>query len=206
MPQKDKYHTYDELSTYEKEGDDYRIEVLAGDERSSELVIIAPHGGGIEPGTSQIAEKIAGKDFNLYRFEGMKPNCNFDTLHISSTRFNEPRCLELVEQAHTAVAVHGKAEKGRNVLVGGLDGELAESITTELSNAGFAVDRVKSGPVSGTDEENICNRTASGKGVQLEIHRQLRNELAESVPLMRDFVSSIRRVLSTHHEAISENL
>lgn len=198
MPHKDKYRSYEELSTFEEEGDDYQVEVLSGQGRSSEIVIIAPHGGGIEKHTSSIAREIAGDEFDLYLFEGTKQNCNFATLHIMSIRFDEPRCVELVEQSQTAVAVHGKSGKKKAVLVGGRDDDLAEQMINELENAGFDATREESGPVSGMSKKNICNRTASGKGVQLEIYRGLRDDLDGSESLLRKFAHSIRKVLSDH--------
>jgi phage replication-related protein YjqB (UPF0714/DUF867 family) len=203
MAHKDKYRTYDELSNFEEEGEDFRVEILSGDERSSEIVIIAPHGGAIEPQTSQIAREVAGEEFSLYLFEGMKTNCNFETLHITSTRFDEPRCVGLVQKSHTAVSIHGKKEKKRIVLVGGRARGLGESIIKQLKNAGFDARGISSGDVSGTSKKNICNRTASEKGVQLEICRQLRNDLDGSARLMTNFVDSIKEALSTHCEAIS---
>jgi phage replication-related protein YjqB (UPF0714/DUF867 family) len=45
--------------------------------------VIAPHGDGIEPGTSEVAEPVAAADFCFYAFEGIKSK-NGD-LHITST-------------------------------------------------------------------------------------------------------------------------
>jgi phage replication-related protein YjqB (UPF0714/DUF867 family) len=53
------------------------------------VAVIAPHGGGIEPGTSELATAIAGDDFSLYLFEGLKSAGNGE-LHITSTNFDEP--------------------------------------------------------------------------------------------------------------------
>jgi phage replication-related protein YjqB (UPF0714/DUF867 family) len=205
MPHKDKYRSYEELSTFEEEGDDYQVEVISGEGRSSEIVIIAPHGGGIEKYTSKIARNIAGEEFGLYLFEGTKQNCNFSTLHITSTRFDEPRCIKIVEESQTAVAVHGKSGKTKAVLVGGRDDDLAEQMINELKNAGFAATREENGPVSGMSPQNICNRTVSDMGIQLEIYRGLREDLNGSDPLLRKFAHSIRKVLSGRQEAIDNS-
>jgi phage replication-related protein YjqB (UPF0714/DUF867 family) len=205
MPHKDKYRSYEELSTFEEEGDDYQVEVISGQGRSSEIVIIAPHRGGIEKHTSKIARNIAGKEFGLYLFEGTNQKCNFATLHITSTRFDEPRCVKIVEQSQTAVAVHGKSGKKKAVLVGGRDDDLAEQMITELENAGFAASREESGPVSGTSPQNICNRTISNTGIQLEIYRGLRDDLDGSESLLIKFGHSIRKVLLEHQRAIDKS-
>ena len=58
-------------------------------DRDSAYAIIAPHGGGIEPGTTELAEAIARNDFSFYTFEGKKRTSNRD-LHLTATRFDEP--------------------------------------------------------------------------------------------------------------------
>lgn len=43
----------------------------------------APHGGGIEPGTSEIADAIGGERGSFYTFGGLKSSGTAD-LHITS--------------------------------------------------------------------------------------------------------------------------
>ena len=60
-------------------------------------------------------------------------------MHITSTRFHEPRCLELLHHAAAAVAIHGVADDGRVVHLGGLDDSLLrrlEVLATPASTAG----------------------------------------------------------------------
>jgi poly-gamma-glutamate hydrolase-like protein len=74
------------------------IEQQAGnvaDKYRNFAALVAPHGGGIEPGTSELADAIAASDLSFYTFEGLKPSGNTD-LHITSTRFDEPMCLTLL--------------------------------------------------------------------------------------------------------------
>ena len=52
----DRYRNFAQLRNGETEGIDYRI---CSTERESFAAIIAPHGGSIEPGTSEIAAAIA---------------------------------------------------------------------------------------------------------------------------------------------------
>jgi phage replication-related protein YjqB (UPF0714/DUF867 family) len=68
---------------------------------------VAPHGGGIEPGTSELADAIAGSDLSFYTFEGLKSSGNTD-LHITSTRFDEPMCLTLLASSSVVVTLHGE--------------------------------------------------------------------------------------------------
>lgn len=74
---------------------DFRVQSRAV---GSRITVITPHGGGIEPGTADIALAIADTDFSFYAFEGTK--CRHkDCLHMTSTRFDEPTCLVLVTTA-----------------------------------------------------------------------------------------------------------
>ncbi|SFD31279.1 Protein of unknown function [Tropicimonas isoalkanivorans] len=82
----DRYNSFFELAANERLDIDYRIQVL---DRGSETVILAPHGGWIEPDTSEIATAIAGSDISFYAFEALRigPHGQF---HITSHRFDEP--------------------------------------------------------------------------------------------------------------------
>ena len=59
----DKYPAFDTLSQNETVGIDFRI---LGRRAGAALAIVAPHGGGIEPATSEIADAIAAEDFSFY--------------------------------------------------------------------------------------------------------------------------------------------
>ena len=83
----DKYRNFAELARSERSGIDY--DVLVRRARPA-FAIIAPHGGGIEPGTSEIADAVAGLTHSFYTFEGLRTSGNTD-LHITSTRYDE-RC------------------------------------------------------------------------------------------------------------------
>lgn len=86
----DKYATFSLLAESMREGRDFRRRRR---KRRVATAVIAPHGGGIEPGTSEVADAVAADDFSFYAFEGIKSK-NGD-LHITSTRFDEPRCVTL---------------------------------------------------------------------------------------------------------------
>ena len=84
----DKYPDFATLARNERAGVDFGILVRRA---RPAFAIVSPHGGGIEPGTSEIADGIAVLDFSYYAFEGLKSQGNSD-LHITSTRFDEPMC------------------------------------------------------------------------------------------------------------------
>src|SRR5437763_3703906 len=100
----DKYQSFGELAAKETAGMTYGI--LAQQSRPA-FAVMAPHGGGIEEGTSEIADAITGSEFSFYTFEGLKPSNNTD-LHITSTRFDEPMGITLIERCETVVTIHGQ--------------------------------------------------------------------------------------------------
>ena len=97
----DRYKSFAELRSSEPEKLAYRFQVV---KRHTGLAIIAPHGGGIEPGTSEIARAIASNRFSFYAFEGLKKEGN-EVLHITSALFDEPGCLRLLNDSDFAVAL-----------------------------------------------------------------------------------------------------
>jgi phage replication-related protein YjqB (UPF0714/DUF867 family) len=167
----DGYRDFYELQLNEKQ---LHYEISAYD-RNSKIVLIAPHGGGIEPGTSELARAIAGDEFSFYCFEGNKLEGN-DRLHITSTRFNEPKGLQMVSESEIAVAIHGCNLHCTGIFLGGLHNILVRELDEALCNAGF---RVEPGhdEISGRNHRNICNLGREKKGVQLEISEPLRRQL-----------------------------
>lgn len=189
----DRYTNFAELAAEKTERVDYRICTTL---RESGVLILAPHGGKIEPGTSEIAEAIAGDSYSLCRFEGCQPSRNYEELHITSENFDEPQACDAVRRSRFVVAVHGYSDRERAfVMVGGLDEELREAIETSVSDAGFEVEPPTPG-VRGVSRKNICNRGQRGRGCQLEISRLLRDELTENSADMSRFASAIRGAIS----------
>ena len=92
----DDYKGFTDLVSAQVEGTDYRVHVRAN--AGSTVAVIAPHGGGIEQYTSDVARDVAGADFNLYLFEGIRQAGKYSALHLASYRFDEPRCLELLSR------------------------------------------------------------------------------------------------------------
>ena len=182
----DRYRSFDELEKNEILGVDYAIHAQR---RPSGIAVIAPHGGLIETRTSLIADRIAAEDFNLYVFEGTKSGGNYAALHITSHRFDEPSCLDLLSTCDTVVAVHGCRGSRARVLIGGLDVVLKDRIASALRDQG--VDADSAGHATGaTHPNNICNRGRTRMGVQLELTRALRGSAGEA-----RVVAAVRGVL-----------
>ncbi len=88
-----------------------RISVSYRIARGSKIAVVAPHGGAIEPGTSELAIAISRSDLSFAVFEGIKAKKTAD-LHITQQNFDEPRCVNVVAQAIAAVTIHGEASQG----------------------------------------------------------------------------------------------
>jgi phage replication-related protein YjqB (UPF0714/DUF867 family) len=197
----DRYRSFAELTASEEDGRDYERALVR---RESDIVILAPHGGGIEQGTSEIAAAVAGEEFSLYCFKGIKESGNED-LHVTSTLFDDPQCLDLVTQSRIVVAIHGLQGRDKAINVGGLDERLKTGLVEALNEAGFEA-REDDSHHSGTFPSNICNRGLTGEGVQLEVTEGLRLTMFKSLkrrgrrikkPPFYKFVAVIRSVLLT---------
>jgi phage replication-related protein YjqB (UPF0714/DUF867 family) len=208
----DKYSSFNELSENETAGVDYRILLR---QASEGFAIVAPHGGGIEPGTSEIADAIAGEEFSMYSFEALKSSGNTD-LHITSTRFDEPMCLTVIGRSNIVVTIHGEETEGggEGVFVGGLNHILGTSLGAALTAKGFDI-RTHSDPkLQGLEAKNLCNRGTSGEGVQFELSRSVRQGMFSS--LSRDgrkhptskfsaFVDAVRSVLTEETASLASD-
>lgn len=186
---------------WEREGRDFLIHVREG---FSGIAVIAPHAGGIEPGTMELADAIAGDVHSFYCFEGIKRTKNSD-LHITSEYFNEPKGVDIVKRSRAVLALHGCKGHEEAVYVGGLDTKMGEKIRVSLTQAGFNAEPSPRPEIQGQSENNICNRCRSGKGVQLEISRGLRKNMFKDLTregrknrttIFHAFVPVLRDVLS----------
>jgi phage replication-related protein YjqB (UPF0714/DUF867 family) len=200
----DKYSSFDELFRNETAGTDFSIAVrLAGES----FAVIAPHGGGIEAGTSEIADALSAEDFSYYAFNGLKLSGNAD-LHITSTHFDEPMSLIVTNHSSVVITIHGEeseAESGGAVFLGGLDRELGRQVGAALQARRFDVRHHPNPLLQGLEPTNLCNRGRSGKGVQLELSRGLRRGMFSSLSRegrrhttsrFTEFVDAVRSVIS----------
>lgn len=193
-PSRDKYRNFAELAAHEREDVDYRITLRIVPR--ARITIVAPHGGAIERGTSELACAIAGQDFNLYLFEGLKSRGDFKSLHITSRRFDEPRCLELLSRSQLVVTIHGckgNYDEHRAIYVGGLAMQLKSNISEKLLAVGYSA-YLNGHKFTAIDHDNICNRGYYNMGIQLELTAGLRRARSSAAlrPLIHDLLLSIR--------------
>ncbi len=160
----DSYANYSELAADRVEGVDY--EIISRD-TDSDTAVIAIHGGAIEPGTSELAETVAGDEYDFYTFYGMMPSDNL-SLRITSTNFDEPIARNLVEESDRTLSIHGFTGSTELTYVGGRDQDMVDRLKKSLAAAGF---EVADAPMrlAATDVLNICNDNALKAGAQIEI-------------------------------------
>jgi phage replication-related protein YjqB (UPF0714/DUF867 family) len=189
-----KYGSYAELARCEVHGKDYRVRSI--ERPQSRVLIVAPHGGMIEVGTSEIASRVAGGEYNVFSFEGLKPHGANRDLHITSHRFDHPECVAMAARCDIVLTVHGCLGESR-IFVGGLDAELRARLVGRLAGAGFAVD-AEGGKYPGRHPLNICNRGSLKKGAQLEITYDLRSGGSRDA-----IAAAVRRAIAEHAGAIA---
>lgn len=185
----DRYASYRELIRHEVENVDFIVRTF--DRELSGVLVI--HGGAIEFGTSEIGMALMGEDWSGYFFEGLKFSNNRD-LHVTATRFDEPRAEDFIARQHRCVSLHGFADNENSlVCLGGRDTSLIEKL--QMNAPGKHVFRVERCPrfaaMSGRNIVNRCGQESKA-GLQLELSAKLRHELLADPKLMKTFVSWVR--------------
>lgn len=155
---------------------------------------MAPHGGWIEPLTTEIARRVAGVELSFYSFLGLKEGGSRG-LHITSHRFDDPVALRAAQGVDQVLAIHGERTRDRPfVMVGGRCGEMRRSLSDALASSGFSVREPRVG-LRGSHPRNICNRGRLGAGGQLEVSEGLRSWFRRDPGRQEEFVTVIRGVI-----------
>ncbi|MBR3120314.1 poly-gamma-glutamate hydrolase family protein [Oceanobacillus profundus] len=164
------YDSYEDLKEHEVLNEDYEINYK---QRGSDITVIAIHGGGIEPGTSEVAKGLANQmNISYYLFAGIK-STNNEILHLTSKRFDEPTGRRMVQNSVSALSIHGYQGEEPIIYLGGRNEEYKELVRDYLQNRGFQVEDAPD-HISGMSEENIVNDNQLRAGVQLELTAELR--------------------------------
>jgi phage replication-related protein YjqB (UPF0714/DUF867 family) len=176
-------------------------DTLAGTDEVPKTVILAPHGGGIERGTSELCLAVAGYHpanlpqippaevtYDYWMFEGVREDDNRE-LHVTSTGCDDDVAVSLCAGSLNALALHGFrpeppdfSEDDQVVLVGGANttrrNALREYLLDGLLAAHFdARNPGKHGELDGNAKCNIVNRTLLAMGAQLELSTPLRDAM-----------------------------
>ena len=148
------------------------------------VAVFALHGGGIEPGTEQVARYLAeNTDATVYIFSGRRGSAN-RKLRIPSYRSlrKGSRLLaEVLARVRVAISIHGHGRPTPDIYLGGSNDRLIER-THDLLEAHLPKYRVVSDPSSmerayrANDSRNIVNVPRFG-GVQLELPASLRQSM-----------------------------
>jgi len=159
------------------------LRIAFGDTGISECLLAAPHGGGIEPGTSELLRAISELGgWAWYEFAGFLRRGNHEALHIASTRFDEPTLLALLARTKFVLTLHGVEGPNNNevVYVGGRWDAGRTTIATMINaaTAKHGIHAVEApGHLRGSEPANLANRGKLGSGIQLEFSRAARNLL-----------------------------
>jgi phage replication-related protein YjqB (UPF0714/DUF867 family) len=167
------------------------VEKQATDAPETQKIVMAIHGGGIEPGTSEIALAVAGyhpdtlvasvDDLGLHDFwlfEGLLPSGN-GKLHVTASHYDDPIATELVQNARRCISLHGCSDtqaKGK-IQIGGRDLKLRDIVLEELTIAGIPAEITTNQMLGGCSPDNIANKTKILGCVQLEMGTSYRSSL-----------------------------
>ncbi len=176
---------YSSMIELQSKENDWSIEMSTN---KSNILSFAPHGGGIEAGSSELALLISQKlDCNYFTFKGKLPRNNVK-LHVTSTRYDSPELLSLMKNIDYSISVHGYADKKyARTLIGGSNEELKTLIKSNLVSCGFDVQDTPTN-LGGAKPNNITNKTKTGLGVQLELSTKQRKSFFSN----NDFSKNIR--------------
>jgi phage replication-related protein YjqB (UPF0714/DUF867 family) len=161
--------------------------------------VIAPHGGGIEFGTSELCLAVAGYHpatlevtppggvtYDYWMFEGLRSSNN-SQLHVTSTHCDDTVALSLCAGALNVLALHGCTttqagleDGAKAVLVGGRNALLKRALLEAFAAVQIcAIDAIDRDAINGDQQANIANRTLLGMGGHLEITGPLRETMFE---------------------------
>ncbi|MEQ6028430.1 poly-gamma-glutamate hydrolase family protein [Staphylococcus saccharolyticus] len=166
----DKYQSMTQLEKETTEGVDWRKNTK---DTGNQVLIVAPHGGSIEQGTTELTKALANKsNYDYYSFEGIRPKNNSE-LHVTSTYYDDPTLNQMIKNRTASVSIHGASGSEEIVYLGGPRSDLRNEIEKQLVGRGFTV-KVPPEYLGGQNNNNFINREDNNTGVQLELTTALR--------------------------------
>lgn len=173
---KDYYKSMTQLFNETTEGVDWKKDTR---NNGSSVLIVAPHGGGIEQGSSELTKLIANQgNYDFFSFEGIRPSNNAQ-LHVTSTHYDDPTLSNMIENRKAIISIHGAAGNDEIVYLGGLKSALRDEIQQQLEQRGFKVE-VPPTYLGGAASKNFINTKANNMGIQIELTNALRKKLFQN--------------------------
>ena len=132
----DKYQSMTQLEKETTEGVDWRKDTK---NTGNQVLIVAPHGGSIEQGTTELTKALADKgNYDYYSFEGIRPKNNSE-LHVTSTHYDDPTLNQMIKNRTATVSIHGASGTEEIIYLGGPRSDLRNAIEKQLVGRGFTV-------------------------------------------------------------------
>ena len=189
----DKYGSFDELRRAEREGVDFRIRVMR---REASVAIIAPHGGKIEPGTSELTEPSRAMTTGFIASKASR-SCLIATSTSRRPISASPDARNSWSRAIGSWPCMAAASGSGNLSKWeGWTRTCATLFAGSLQDAGYSAEVVTSGGLAALSPANICNRGARRRGVQLEVTRGLHDMLLAQPQGLVDFAQAVRRAIA----------
>jgi len=190
----DLYKNFNELKKEKKEGIDY---IIKTHKNSWWIIIVAPHGGTIEPWTDEICKNIAWGDLSYYCFIA---TCeNWEKLHITSSNFDEPQAINLIKLHKIVLTIHWCAGKDDFIFIGWKNEAIRNALSQKLRENWFFVEAFEKSKFQWLRKENICNKGNNKLWwIQIELSRGYRNKMLENKNFLSIFTKIVREVLFNH--------
>ncbi|MFH4934126.1 poly-gamma-glutamate hydrolase family protein [Staphylococcus cohnii] len=166
----DYYKSMTELYNDTKEGIDWKKDTR---DVGKSVLIVAPHGGNIEQGTSELTKLVANNgDFDYFSFEAIRPSNNTQ-LHVTSTNYDDATLHDMIQDRTATISIHGAQGEEQLVYLGGYQSPLRDAIQSQLERKGFVV-KIPPEYLGGLSNANFINKVEESTGVQLELTTALR--------------------------------
>lgn len=177
----DHYQNFSQLKLKNSEGVDY--EIITRDNHSR-ILITAFHGGFIEPGSTELSEAIAKDRFDFYTFKALKPGLvhkpsyTSSSLHLTSSRFDEPTLMDLISKKDFCLSLHGFGGQEADLCVGGANEKERKNLVKILSTnyPDLKTCELCCPPFNGVSLKNPINRCKE-QGVQVEMSPSVRKRI-----------------------------
>lgn len=195
----DHYRSFEELARNNVAGKDYEIQIQRF---NSPVLVMAFHGGLIEPGTTELGEELSRGEFNFYTFIGKKnrdvhePSFTSADLHLTSARFDEPQLLKLTSESQSCVALHGFGGEEADFCVGGANPEMRKAFVSKLGSAlpEYRSCELCCPPYNGVSLKNPANRCQT-TGVQIEMSPAVRRRILVDETFKKGVAQAMKEVL-----------